>query len=631
MKHVEGMVKAKNLTVPMWLSSGVIGVSLLFGFAQALYADDHVIKSHGYNFFGELKYGPDATHLDYVNPNAPKGGEISIWAQGTFDSMNPYTRKGRAGALASAPFETLMDGTADEVGSLYGVLAESLEYPEDHSWVIFNLRPEARFSDGSPVTATDVEYTFNAFLNDGLPSYRAYLGQIVDKVEVLDEDSIKYTFVEGTPPRNTIPIVATLPVKSKKWFDDNGARIDESRLEPAIGSGPYILDTYEINQNIVYKRRDDYWGKELWINKGRANFDTIRVEYFADTNAAFEGFKSGAYTFRQENQSKQWATAYDFPALTDGHVVKAELPNGGLAPGQSYIFNMRREKFQDMRVREALGLMFNFEWSNDSLFYGAYARINSFWENSDFAASGLPSEAELALLRPVADQLPDGILDGEAVMAPTSGTDATDRRNLRKASRLLDDAGWTVGDDGLRRNAAGETLSVEILERSPTFDRVHLPYVENLKKLGVDVTYNRVDPAQYTELRRAFEYDMITHSMPMSLEPGVGLKQYFGSETADVSDRNAMGLKSQGIDALIENVIAADNKADLKVAVQALDRALRAYKFWVPQWFNDSYRVAYWDMYEYPEPLPPYALGEMDFWWYNADKAQALRDAGALN
>ena len=624
--------KSRAITVlpNRYLSILIMGFSILILWAGLGFAQGNITKTHALNFFGAPKYGPDAPHLDYVNPNAPKGGEISIWAPGTFDSMNPYTRKGNSGALASAPYEALLEATSDEVGTSYGLLAESLEYPDDYSWVIFNIRPEARFSDGSDVTAEDALYTYNLFLTQGLPSYRAYLAQIVTGAEVLGPKQIKYTFSPDASPRSTIPIVGGLPVMQKKWFEDTGHVLDESRLEMPIGSAPYILESYDINRNVVYKRRDDYWGKDLWLNKGRSNFDRIRVEYFSDSNAAFEGFKSGEYTFRTENTSKVWATQYDFPAINDGFVTKKTLPDGNLAPGQSYIFNLRRDKFQDMRVREALGLMFNFEWSNDSLFYGAYARINSFWENSDLAAVGTPTDAELALLTPLADQLPEGILENEAVMSPVSGPRPTDRKNLRAASKLLDEAGWTVGDDGLRRNASGDTLRVEIMEDSPTFDRIHLPYIDNLKKLGVDAVYTRIDDAQFTERRRAFDYDMIVHSMPMSLEPSTSLKQYFGSETADVSDRNAMGLKSTGVDALIEHVITAENPETMKVAVQALDRALRAYNFWVPQWFNNTHRVAYWDMYEHPETLPPYDLGQLDFWWYNAEKAEALKASGAL-
>jgi microcin C transport system substrate-binding protein len=606
-----------------------IGLAVIFG-AMSLRADEAITKTHGYNFFGELKYPADYKHLDYVNPGAPKGGEISIWTMGTFDSFNPYTRKGRAGALASAPFESLLEGTSDEVGTSYGLLAETLEYPEDQSWVIFNMRPEARFSDGTPVTADDVAFTYELFLNEGLASYRAILGQIVTGVEILGPHRVKYSFADDASRRDAIPIVGGLPVKSKAWFEKTGAKLDESRMEPAIGSGPYVLDSYDINKRITYKRNPDYWGNDLPFNKGRGNFDTIRVEYFADSNAAFEGFKSGAYTFRQENSSKSWATAYDFPALDEGHVIKTLLPDGGMATGQSYVMNLRRDKFDDIRVRQAVGLLFNFEWSNESLFYGQYARINSFWENSELAAAGMPSDAELALLEPIADLLPAGVIDGEAVMAPVSGNRTLDRKNLRKASALLDEAGWIVGDDGLRRNAAGETLTIEIIEDSPTFDRVHLPFIDNLKAAGIDAIYSRIDPAQMTDRSRNYDFDMMVDQFPMSLEPSSGLKQYFGSETADQSVFNLMGLKSEAVDTLIEHVMNAQNKAELATSVKALDRTLRAYYFWVPQWFNDAYRVAYWDMYEHPETLPPFALGNLDFWWHNAEKAADLKAKGVL-
>ncbi len=616
--------KLRNFVV-----GSAIGLAVIFG-AMSLRADEAITKTHGFNFFGELKYPADYKHLDYVNPDAPKGGEISIWTMGTFDSFNPYTRKGRAGALASAPFESLLEGTSDEVGTSYGLLAETLEYPEDQSWVIFHMRPEARFSDGTPVTAEDVAFTYELFLNEGLASYRAILGQIVTGVEILGPHRIKYSFADDASRRDAIPIVGGLPVKSKAWFEKTGAKLDESRMEPAIGSGPYVLDSYDINKRITYKRNPDYWGKDLPFNIGRGNFDTIRIEYFADSNAAFEGFKSGAYTFRQENSSKSWATAYDFPALEEGHVIKTLLPDGGMATGQSYVMNLRRDKFNDIRVRQAVGLLFNFEWSNESLFYGQYARINSFWENSELAAEGMPSDAELALLEPIADLLPAGVIDGEAVMAPVSGNRTLDRKNLRKASALLDEAGWTVGDDGLRRNAAGETLTIEIIEDSPTFDRVHLPFIDNLNAVGIDAIYSRIDPAQMTDRSRNYDFDMMVDQFPMSLEPSSGLKQYFGSETANQSVFNSMGLKSEAVDTLIEHVMKAQNKAELATSVKALDRTLRAYYFWVPQWFNDAYRVAYWNMYEHPETLPPFALGNLDFWWYNAEKAADLKAKGVL-
>ena len=597
---------------------------------SVLNADQDTTKAHGFNFFGELKYPDDFQHLDYVNPNAPKGGEISIWGFGTFDSMNPYSRKGRAASLSSAPFESLLVETGDEIGSSYGLLAESIEYPVDQKWVIFQLRKEAKFSDGTPVTADDVAFTYNLFLEQGLPSYKAVLAEIVQGVEVIDPYTIKYTFSDQASKRDAIPIVGGLPVKSQAWFERSQARLDESRMEPAIGSGPYILDSFEINRWVKYRRNPEYWGASLPINRGRSNFDEIRVEYFADTNSAFEAFKSGAYTMRVENSSKSWATAYDFPALNDGHVVKKLMPDGGIANGQSFVMNLRREKFSDIRVRKALSYLFNFEWSRESLFYGQYARINSFWENSDLAATGLPSSEEMKLLSPLESDLPSGVLTQDAVMAPVSGTKPMDRANLRKANALLDDAGWLVGADGFRRNANGDTLKIEIIEDSAAFDRIVLPFVENMKAAGVDAQYDRIDPAQYTDRTRNYDFDIITDQFPMSYEPSSGLKQYFGSDTADDSVFNSMGLKSSAVDALIEHVVAAENKSDLKVAVKALDRTLRAYNFWIPQWYNDQHRVAYWDMYEHPEEIAPYDLGYLDYWWYNESKANALKDAGFL-
>ena len=619
----------KRVVLPTLLNS-LLSLTLFFLLVGSVLAEGKTTKSHGFNFFGELNYSKDFPYLNYVNKDAPKGGEISIWSMGTFDSMNPYSRKGRAGALASAPFESLLEGTADEVGSLYGLLAETIEYPEDQTWVIFNLRDEAKFSDGTPVTAYDVKYTFELFLEQGLASYKAILGQIVQEAEVLGPKKIKYSFTPDASKRDAIPIVGGLPVMSKAWFDATGARLDESRMEIAIGSGPYVLDEFEVNKRISYKRNENYWGNELPLMKGRSNFDTIKIEYFADTSAALEGFKSGEYTMRIENSSKNWATAYDFPALDEGKVIKKTLPDGGIASGQAFVMNLRRSKFSDPKVREAIGLLYNFEWSNESLFYGQYARINSFWENSELAAEGMPTEGELALLKPLVNDLPKGILDEEAVMASVSGLRALDRKNLRLASKLLDEAGWLVGDDGLRRNSEGEVFTLEIIERSPAFDRVVLPYVDNLRAAGIDAKYERIDSAQFTDRKRNYDFDMLTTQHPMSLEPSSGLKQYFGSESSDVSVFNSAGVSNPAIDALIEHVISAENKAELKTSVKALDRALRSLRFWVPQWFNNTYRVAYWDMYEHPDEIPPFDLGYLDFWWYNSDKAEFLKSTGAL-
>ena len=604
---------------------------MVWGAAVGLaWAEGDTIISHSITTFGEpSKYPADFTHLDYVNPDAPQGGEISVSAPGSFDSFNPYTDKGQAAALSNIAYENMMTDTADEIGSLYCLICETIEYPADKSWVIFSIRPEVRFSDGTPLTADDVKFTDDLFLKEGLLSFRTILAQFVEKVEVLDPAHVKYTFKAASPLRDRIQMAGGMPVMSKAWFEKTGAKLDETRLEPGIGSGPYMLDRFDVNQRVIYKRNPDYWGDDLPINKGRNNFDTIRVEYFGDPTAAFEGFKSGAFTFRDENSSKNWATGYDFPALQKGWVVKHEFPRGDIASGQSFVMNLRREKFHDPRVREAVGLMFNFEWSNATLFYGLYARVNSFWENSDLAATGLPSPEELALLEPLADKLPAGVLDSEPVMAPVSGPTQLDRRNLRKASALLDEAGWVVGDDGVRRNAKGEMLKVEFLEYDAAFDRVDNPFIENLRKLGVDAVLSRVDDAQYTARSRSFDFDIITDQLTTGFEPGSGLRQYFGSEgVKDVF--NTMGLADPAVDALITKVLEANTRKDLAISVKALDRVLRALKFRVPQWYKNKYSVAYYDMYEHPETLPPFALGNLDFWWYNLEKAEALKAAGAF-
>lgn len=591
---------------------------------------ESIIISHGISKFGNLKYPEDFQHLDYVNPDAPKGGEIALWAQGTFDSMNPYTRSGRAGALSSIFFESLLTGTADEVSSNYGLLAETIEYPEDRSWIIFNLRPEAKFSNGTPVTTEDVLFSYELFREQALISYRAELSKAVASVEILSPLRIKFVFDTSEPTLNYPAMIGGFPIMSKEWFESTGARLDESRMEPSLGSSPYIVDKIDPSRQIIYRRNPDYWGNDLPINRGQNNFDTIRIEYFADASAALEAFKGGAYTFRNENISLNWATAYDFPAINDGWVVKREFANGNPASGQSFVFNLRRDKFKDPRVREAIGLMFNFEWSNETLFYGLYARIHSFWENSDLAATGLPSEEELELLEPLRGKIPDTVFTEPAVLAPTSGDRKLDRQNLRRASKLLDEAGWMIGDDGLRYNAEGESLKVEFLGSSPSFDRIVNPFVENLTSLGVDAKYTRTDPSQYTNRERARDFDIVNSGFRVGLEPSAaGLRQIFGSEHVD-GVFNDTGLASEGVDRLIDKVQEAETIDELRIVIRALDRVLRAERIWIPQWFKSIHTVAYYDQFEHPENLPPYSLGQLSFWWFNPEKAARLKDEGLL-
>ncbi|MEO6298890.1 MAG: extracellular solute-binding protein, partial [Paracoccaceae bacterium] len=429
--------------------------------------------------------------------------------------------------------------------------------------------------------------------------------------------------------------MGSLPIFSKADYEANKRDLEDSSLAPFLGSGPYVLDKMSTGSSISYKRNPDYWGEKLNINKGQNNFDEIRYEYFGDPVAAFEGFKGGTYTFRNESSAKTWATNYDIPAVKAGQIVKAELPSGNKAPGQAFLFNLRRDKFKDPRVREAIGLMFNFEWSNQTLFYGLYTRINSIWDNSYLAATGVPTPEEVAVLKPLVDAglEPASILTDPAILAPVSGAKQLDRKNLRAASKLLDEAGWTVNADGLRHNANGETLKVELLNDNPQFDRVINPYVENLKALGVDARLNTIDSAQFDNRTTppSFDFDMITGNARGGMEPGDDIKQFYGSATANNSSFNVMGLKSPAVDKMAEVVLAAKSKEELTVATKVLDRVLLAERFWVPQWYKNTYTVAYYDMFDHPDKLPPYALGELSFWWYNADKAAALKAAGVLH
>ncbi|GKY86194.1 extracellular solute-binding protein [Sinisalibacter aestuarii] len=602
--------------------------ALLFTTLAALAQDN--VKSHAFSYFGTPKYAADFAHLDYVNPDAPKGGEIALWTMGTFDSFNPYSRKGVAAWGASIGVERLMAETSDEIGTSYCLICETLEYPEDQSWVIFTLRPEAKFADGTPVTADDVVFTHNLFMEQGLPSFREGVARIISGVEALDEARVKFTFLPDSTKRDRIGQAGNTPVLSRAFMEANAYRLDESNDIPILGTGAYVLDSYETNERIVYRLNPDYWASELPFMKGRNNFGSIRMEYFADSDAAFEGFKAGAYTFRIENSSKQWATGYEFDAVTNGTIVTAELPDGSQASGQSFVFNLRRDKFQDIRVRDAISRMFNFEWSNETLFYGIYARITGFATNSYNEATGMPGPDELAVLEPLADILPAGVLTDEVVMPPVSGARQLDRAQLREASALLDEAGWLVGDDGIRRNEAGETLKVEFLEYSPSFDRVVQPFVENLKALGVEASLNRVDTAQYIERTRSFDYDIITDHLSIGYEAGSGLEQAFGSQEAEFSLFNPAGIGHPAIDALIKVASNAESQDDMISAMKALDRTMRALKFVTPQWYKDLYTVAYFDMFEHPETIPPYSLGYLDFWWFNQDKYEALKASGAL-
>ncbi|WP_108836042.1 extracellular solute-binding protein [Tateyamaria sp. Alg231-49] len=621
---------------------GILGLIITFALASFVRADGHetIVSSHGYSFYGDLKYPEDFPHFDYVNPDAPKGGEISLGTVGTFDSMHPYTRKGRAGALSSSIYESLLgegvNGTsapADVYGEYYGLLAERLEYDEGKNWVTFYMRPEARFSDGSPVTAHDIAFSHNLLLDEGLKSYADAVRKRIPKVEVLDDHTIKFYFTEGISRRSLIDQVGFVPAWSKKWYEETGARLDESRLEISPGSGPYVVNTVDVNRRIVYKRNPDYWAADLPFNVGRNNFDSIRIEYFGDAEAAFQAFLAGEFTYRTENDSKKWATGYDAPKVRSGAIVKTELPDGSPPTPSGIVFNLGSEVLKDKRVREAISLAYNFEWTNASLQYGLFQQRASFTQDTPLMATGLPEGAELAFLETLGDVVPADMLTTEARMPHTSNEERLfDRRNARKAMALLDDAGWLVGDDGIRRKD-GKVLELNYLFNSSSADTLSGAmenFVSNVQKLGIDITFEKVDSSQYTSRERDRDYDLVYDAYAPFLGTGTGLMQRYGSEAAEFSLFNPAGLASPMVDAIIEASLNAETREAEEASLTALDRALRYEFIMIPVWYKPTHWVAHYDMYEYPETIPPYALGQLDFWWYNEEKAAALKASGAL-
>jgi len=604
--------------------------------------DTDVVISHGYSFYGDLKYGADYTHFDYVNPDAPKGGEISVPFVGGLDSMNPYNGKGRAHLFSIYHYESLLGGApsnvalpADVYGEAYCLLCETVEYPKDKSWVIFHLRKNAKFSDGSPVTAHDVVFSHNFYLDGGLKSAAEAIRKRVLSVEALDDYSVKFSFADGITRRSLVESAGGGPIWSKAWFERTGAQMsDDWRQQTPVGSGPYVIESADLSRSMVLKRNPDYWGRDLPINVGRNNFDTIRLEIISDDTAAFQGFKTGLYTFRTEGDSKKWATGYDFPKVDQGFVVKAELPDGSPPSPTGFIFNLGRENLKDKRVRQAVALMFNFEWTNESLQYGLFKHRASFTQDTPLMAQGLPQGAELAFLQELGDVVPAQMLEQEAVVPHTSGADRLlDRRNSRAASKLLDEAGWTVGEGGKRRNADGKLLRLDFLHQSsgsPTLSAVIENFVSNLQAIGIDAVLEKVDDSQYTARERDRDYDMIFDQYGAFLGTGTGLQQRYGSEAAEFSLFNPAGLASPMVDTIIDVSQKVETSEEEAIAMTALDRALRYEFFMIPLWYNDSYWVAYYDQYEHPETIPAYALGHLDFWWFNEEKARKLRDAGAL-
>jgi microcin C transport system substrate-binding protein len=577
-----------------------------------------VTTSHALSMHGDLRYPAGFPHFSYVNPEAPKGGDVKLPAIGTFDTLNPFVLKGVGAAGMSGVFDTLTVSSADEPFSQYGLVAESIEVPADRSWVAFTLRPQARFHDGTPITAEDVIWTFDTLKAKGHPFYRSYYAQVA-KAEKVGDRKVRFSF--GPGDNRELPlIVGQLPVLSRAYWSHRD--FEKTTLEPPLGSGAYRVEAVDPGRSITYRRVKDYWAAKLPVNVGRDNFDSIRFDYYRDGTVALEAFKAGEYDFREENSAKNWATAYTSPAVTAGLIRKEEIKNEVPTGMQGFVFNTRRPIFQDARVRRALGYAFDFEWSNKNLFYGAYTRTKSYFSNSELASSGLPSAEELKILEPLRGKVPDEVFTKEYQPPATDGS-GNIRDGAREALRLLGEAGWTVKGQKLV-NARGEPMQFEILIDDPTWERIALPFAKNLERLGITARVRTVDPAQYEKRQDDFDFDMIVAVWGQSLSPGNEQRDFWGSPAAgEHGSRNLAGIQDPAVDRLIDLVIQAPDRASLVTRTRALDRVLLWGHYVIPHWHIRAFRVAYWHKFGRPPVPPRFALG-FDTWWVDAQKEAAL-------
>lgn len=567
------------------------------------------IERHGIAMHGELKYPPDFRHFDYVNPDAPKGGRLREAAIGTFDSLNPFIIKGTAADGTGLLYDSLLSRALDEPFSLYGLLAERLRVAEDRSWIEFDLHPQARFSDGEPVTAEDVVFTFDILRQQGSPFFKSYYADI-QSVQALSPGRVRFEFA-GNDNRELPLIVGEVPILPAHYWATRD--FSTPSLEPPVGSGPYRVSRIDPGRTILYQRRDDYWGAELPVNRGRFNFDYRQIDYYRDSTVALEAFKAGEYDFRSEHSSKAWATGYTGAPFDDGRIRKELIPHRNPQGMQGFVMNTRRALFSDRRVRQALAYAFDFEWTNRHLFYDAYTRSDSYFSNSEMAASELPSAAEQALLAPVRDQVPPEVFT-RVYQAPRTDGSGRNRNQLRQALRLLQQAGWTL-DNGRLINPAGEPFHFEILLVQKEFERVVSPFIRNLERLGISADIRIVDVSQYINRLRQFDFDMIVHSFGQSSSPGNEQRNYWHSSTADQpGSRNLIGIRDPAVDYLVEQLIAAPDREQLVLRARALDRVLQWNHFVIPHYHISAWRIAYWDKFAHPAISPVYDLG-LDTWW----------------
>ena len=613
--------------------AGLAGLKGLSGFQiiGATYAQEMPGEKnwrHGLSLFGELKYPPNFPHFDYVNPNAPKGGKLKLYAIGSFDSLNPYTYNGEATGIA-ANNEALFTSSLDEPSTEYGLIAETVSHPDDFSQVSYRLRPEARFHDGQVVRAEDVIWSMET-LKTTHPFYIAYYKN-VSRIEQSGEREVTFIFSEKGN-RELPQIVGQLPVLPKHWWTGKDAKgrarnLEATTLEIPLGSGPYKCVEVKPGAFIRLRRVPDYWGKDLPVNVGQDNFDEITYEYYLDTNIAFQAFKADRYDFRLENTAKNWATGYKFPAVQEKKVILEKIATKNAEPMQCFALNLRKTKYQDPRVRLAFNYAFDFEWSNTNLFYGEYTRTASFFANSELAAMGLPSPEELVFLNQVKDKVPPEVFTQE-FKNPVNGDRTQRRSNLRAAATLLEEAGWSQRKQGsgtVLKNSLGEVLAAEIILDDPSLERIVTPYTEELKKLGIQAIVRPLDSAQLTRRVQDFDFDIIWTSWAQSLSPGNEQREFWGSEAADrKGSRNYAGIKNPAIDFLIERLIYAKSRPELVAATKALDRVLLWNHYVVPMWHVPYERVARWDRFGRPDRLPEYSIGFPSIWWWDEERAQKI-------
>ncbi|MGE3770127.1 MAG: extracellular solute-binding protein [Bdellovibrionales bacterium] len=573
----------------------------------AFAAPQHAIALHG-----QPKYAVDFKHLDYVNPDAPKGGSQSQAAFGTFDNLNPFILKGISPSGLGDTFATLTTATLDEPFSAYGYVAESIDLAPDRKSVTFRLRDIATFHDGTPITADDVAWSFDALKTKGHPLYRIYYHDVT-KAEALDKRTVKFTFA-STENRELPLIIGQLPVLSKTFFAKRA--FDQTTLDVVLGSGPYKVSKIEAGRTMTYERVKGWWGENLPIFRGRHNFDIIREDFYRDYQVAFEAFAAGKLDFRRENMAKSWAQAYNnIPAYKQGKIIKKMIPLHTPAVAQGFVYNTRRELFNDRRVRRALTLAFDFEWANKTLAFGAYTRQRSYFDNSELAATGVPEGRELALLEPFRNKLPPEVFTAEFQPPKTDGS-GNNRANMKKALELLNDAGWKM-DGTVLKNAAGKSFAFDMLvtEKDGGLERWIQPWLRNLERLGIKVSIRQVDSAQFVNRVNDFDFDVIIHLFPQSLSPGNEQRDFWGSDKASMpGSKNLIGVADPVVDAMIEEIIRAETREDLVAAVRALDRTLQWGYYILPNWYIGSERIAYWDKFGFPPNNPPYGVA-YDTWW----------------